>query len=584
MSSPLPQNPHALALESKAAMDRKDWGTADLLLRQRLAVTPQDPGLLFDLGLVAYRRNALNDAEGFLRKAADLGAGEPAWLLLGRIFVGLRRDTDAIRAYKSVVKSNPAQFEALLALGDIRHRNGDRSGARANYRQAVEARPTDPDAVIKYSGAVWDDGDPETAVAMTLDLLARTSDLAARARVLQSALWQVECWERITHGQTPYHAAHSDELFFTYAAPLLADFERAYAALATANPADSGAKIGLGLAHFCRGDRTGAEALFQAAGPAIAGGALETARFSPAFHAALRLPTDANAGEEFGSGLPTVTTVRPLVPDPAGVLFLSCDSVYIAGFGLPLLCSLQASSPATPVHLHIIDPAAQDLQRIAEFCDALGLRFALTSEAPELHAAPVQVARSYFHAVRFIRFHQFLGPYGCPLWMTDVDALVNRDLRPLFGHLHGRDAAMRLRPGRLEPQNQFSACAVGAAQTPASQAYFRQLAAYIAHFHRQGALRWGIDQVAMYAVFADMQDRNQAPGLALLDQRHVDFDQLDDGVIWMTAGARKFQHLQGAMQPGTVPPPEAAEARYVAAFEKHRKAAQIIAAGIGWKI
>lgn len=576
MPSSSPQSPDSLALESKAAIDRKDWVAADALLRRRLDAAPQDPDLLFDLGFVAHRRNSLAEAEGFLRKAAELGAGEQSWLLLGRIFAGARRDTDALRAYKAVVKSNPARFEALIALGDIRQRNGDRPGARENYRQAVAARPDDPDAVIKYANAVWDDS-PDTAVAMTLDILARTRDLPARARVLQTALWQQECWERIQRGQAPYHAAHLDELFFTHAARLLADFETTYAALAAS---DTGAKAGLGLAHFCRRDRHGAEALFQAAGPAIAGSVLEAARFSPAFHEALRRHSDA----DLEAALPPVVTVRPRVPDPAGVLYLSCDSIYFTGFGLPLLCSLRANSPATPVHLHVIDPGPGEAQRIAAFCDALGLRFGLTTETPGLKAAPVQDARNYFHSIRFIRFHKHLRAYGCPLWMADVDAVVHRDLEPLFKTLDGGGAAMRIRPGRLEPQNQFNACVIGAAQSPRSLGYYRQIAAYIAHFHRENALRWGIDQLAMYAVFADLQDLGRAPALTLLDVKAIDYDYLDDGFFWCSSGARKFQQLQRTSAPGTVPPATGAEARYVAAFEAHRRTAQTIAAQVGWKI
>ena len=44
---------------------------------------------------------------------------------------------------------------------------------------------------------------------------------------------------------------------------------------------------------------------------------------------------------------------------------------------------------------------------------------------------------------RFIRFYQHLKQYDCPLWLMDVDAVVNRDLGALFDRLKGIDAAMR---------------------------------------------------------------------------------------------------------------------------------------------
>ena len=44
----------------------------------------------------------------------------------------------------------------------------------------------------------------------------------------------------------------------------------------------------------------------------------------------------------------------------------------------------------------------------------------------------------------------------------DVDALFWRDPRALYEALGADDVAMRIRPGRLEPWNQFNACIVGA--------------------------------------------------------------------------------------------------------------------------
>lgn len=575
-SSPLP--PDQLVRESQAAIDRKDWPAAEELLRQAFAAAPGDPAVLLNLGLALYHRGAIAEAERFLNKAALRDAGPRSWLLLGELYLSQRRDDEALRAFKAVVKTDPENFQALMALGDIRHRHNDRVGARAHYGQAARLRPTNPDAAVKYANSLWA-LDPEAAEKVLLTALAAAGTPQSRAHILHNALWQIECLGRIKHGQMPYHAANLSELFFAYAAPYLQELDDIYAALA-ADPADHNAQAGLALTRFCRGDRSGAQALLDAAAPFLAGGVLDAIRFQPAFHEALRNLPDTALVET----LPPVTTVRPPAPDAAGVLYLSCDQGYFKNFGLPMLCSLRENSPGTPVHLHIFDPAPEDIAAVPQFCDRLGVRFGLTVESPGLGAAPVRQARNYFHAVRFIRFHEHLGLYRCPLWMSDVDAIVNRDLGDLFRSLGAHDVAMRIRPGRLEPNNQFNACVVGAAQTARSRAYFRQVAAYIAYFQRGQSLRWGIDQLALYAVFADLADRGDSPSLALLDTKGVDYDHRSDGFFWCNSGARKFTQLERSRNPNAVPDAEAGEVGYMAAFDRHRQTAYSIAADVGLKI
>jgi hypothetical protein len=285
------------------------------------------------------------------------------------------------------------------------------------------------------------------------------------------------------------------------------------------------------------------------------------------------------------ASLPPCLNVTPPAPDAAGVLYLACDPVYFTAFALPMLCSVAENSPHTPVHLHVMDAMPEQIAHILNFCKRLApLRFALSTERPGLQGAPQKEARCYYHAVRFIRFYEHLKLYGCPLWLADVDAIVNRDLGELFALLNGRDAAMRIRPGRLEPWNQFNACVLGASQSDRSRDYHRQVAAYAAHFHQRNGLRWGIDQLAMYGVFADLQDRGGAPDLALLGEREVDYDYRHDGFIWCNSGGKKFQHLRRVASPGKLQMADFGGDRFVTAFERYWRTAQETAAAVGWTI
>src|SRR5581483_7209710 len=86
------------------------------------------------------------------------------------------------------------------------------------------------------------------------------------------------------------------------------------------------------------------------------------------------------------------------------------------------------------------------------------LRVAISAEQPWIQNQGKAAARAYYHAIRFIRFYQHSRAYRGPLWLMDVDALFNRDPSSMYSRLEGADIAIRVRPGRLEPWNQFNAC------------------------------------------------------------------------------------------------------------------------------
>lgn len=562
-----------------AAFQKGDWVTAERLFRQGQGLVPGHHAFLHNLGIALHRQGRIAEAEQHLLKAADAGAGESTWMLLAQIYEAGGRDAAAFPWLKRILKSNPSNADAALALGKIRNRQGDRPGARECYRQALEADPANITAAREYSNAIWEQ-DPEQGVAiMTRVLNANAANPEAQAQLLETLASQVEWWERTRRGLSQDHADRLDELFFTFGRDHLAQYEALAEKALAANAADLRARVRVGLARFCRGDRHGAETFFQSARDRIRGTVFEAARFAPAYHAQLRAMPDQVLTEN----LPPCIDVTPPAPDPAGVLYLACDAVYLKAFALPMLCSLAEKSPRTPVHLHIFDLSEPEIAFLSAFCKTLSaMRFALSVESPQLVGKPIMEARNYYHAVRFIRFHAHLRLYKCPLWMTDVDALVNRDLGDLFGAAANRDIAMRIRPGRFEPWNQFNASLIGASHTERALAYHRQIAAYVADFHRTGGLRWGIDQLAMYAVFADLQDLGTPPSVALLGAKAVDYTYQDDGFIWCNSGPKKFQHLQRLTAPEQLPAANFEDNRFVAVFEKYWRQAQDVAGAIGW--
>lgn len=550
-------------VETDALVSAGDLAGAERRLRQGLETYPAEARLTFNLALVLHNSKRSQEAEALLR---EIKIGPPEVpILMGELHETFGRQNEAFRSYKEALNLMPRSYHAFMKLGALKEKMGDKPGARDCYREAMDIRPRDWNATTSYVAAMWDK-DPEDAVKAAAALLDAAPTPDERFRALEFYICRKEWWERIRHGQMPYHATNIDELFFNYARDYVNEFHELAQQRVNEDPTNVSRLSKLATARFCTNDRIGAGEIWLTLAKHTKESIYETVRLAPAFYDELRKFTDS----DLTRGLPPVIEVTPPVPDVDGVLYLSCNFTYFQAFALPMIVSARERSPRTAVHVHIMDADETQTALSLAFLRRLApLRFALTIERPGLQKAPQQVARSYYHAVRFIRYYQHLLEYKCPLWLMDVDAVINADLSDLFSKLRGVDLSMRVRPGRMEPWNQFNACVVGASTSPASIEYIRLTAAYLAYFFQNGALRWGIDQLAMYGVYADMKDRNQAPSMALLGEREVDYDYRDDGFVWCNSGAGKFKHLQRISKPNSMPLANFEDNKFVGVFERY---------------
>ena len=191
-----------------------------------------------------------------------------------------------------------------------------------------------------------------------------------------------------------------------------------------------------------------------------------------------------------------------------------------------------------------MDVTNEQIEVAVEFCQGLRENLvSISAEQPALEGCSREAARAYYHAVRFVRFYQILQRYNRVTWLMDVDALFNRTPDELFGRFAGHDVAFRVRPGRLEPWNRFSAELVGGATSRLSLEFFRLVTAYIMHFFRRGELRWGIDQLSMFGVYNHMEQQGSTPHVMLIAQHELDAEHLDNGLIWHSSAQDKYDHL-----------------------------------------
>lgn len=180
-----PMYPPELA-QAEAAMDKKDYATAEPLLKEVVAHNAANDRAWFDLGFVenavrkpddaitAYRKalaakpdvfeSNLNlglmlakagqpDAEQFLRAAtklkptAQIDEGHArAWLGLARVLEAGRPD-DAIEAYRQAATLRPKDPEPHLSAGLLLEKETHFADAEEEYKKALEMDPASADAV-----------------------------------------------------------------------------------------------------------------------------------------------------------------------------------------------------------------------------------------------------------------------------------------------------------------------------------------------------------------------------------------------------------------------------------------------------
>jgi len=227
-------------------------------------------------------------------------------------------------------------------------------------------------------------------------------------------------------------------------------------------------------------------------------------------------------------GLAPATAAEQLPPvhgsyPTAGGLFLSCDVKYFAKHTIPLLVSLSLHSNETPVHIHFFgsNPAG-----VAAVLSRIGLKSSLTHEDPRPYIERTRIEPlGYYGAARLVRFEEAISQTTSPLWMADVDALSTSPLPKTTNPL-----ALRVRPGRVEPWNQFSACLIKGSR--ASLPYFRRVSAILKADLPHAW--WGMDQQALYSAWLALK-----PEIQLIGPDLASVVEDVPGVLWFTAGLSK---------------------------------------------
>jgi len=308
---------------------------------------------------------------------------------------------------------------------------------------------------------------------------------------------EIERAQRIKRGLPPDHVLSLAEFPFAFSAKNISGLNAEADSYALANPGNPGGHAIRAFVRVVIGDYAEADASlrrFQELRPELALGQMRFNQYPEASHAEL----------------PEVSGSWPKEP----ALFIACDGRYFQLYARPLIASVRRNSPDTRIHVHLMGG------------DAPGDVESVTYEDPSSFIAKHRIEpRDYYHAARLVRFSEALQ-HVSELLMVDADALV---MGPIDHLIRGVNAAARVRPGRFEPWNHFSACAVRG--TEQSRPYLQAVAGIVRSLLPRPF--WGLDQYALFAGYL-----LERPTLDLLGPNDAGITDAP-GRIWFTASVNR---------------------------------------------
>ncbi|MBL8630564.1 MAG: tetratricopeptide repeat protein [Rhodospirillaceae bacterium] len=527
----------------KTAEDHVNSGRlseAAVTVQQALNAAPQNPLVLNAAALVAARLGNATEAESFARRATQIKPVVGYVLTLADILKAKGDYDEALKYYLLILSKAPTDAQSLLGAAEIYEQTGRRTLAIDHYEKALARTPHDLNLFRRFSKLLPFSQSPRVLAALERARPADNAPLGLRLEYEATLITWKEAAARASRG-LPSSARSLDDLFFNFAAQERDKYEAMIDGLLLENQGNVHAATAKATCLMARGKRKESEKYFQLRAKAKPGMLYDNIAFNDEFYSRL----EARSDQELFGHFPDVSDVLSPAFDDAPIIFLSCDYKYFDKFARTLLLSINAAAQKPQIHMHIMDAPEEGLEAAKAFAAKLGkTKIAITSEFPNMRERGMEAARHYYHAIRFIRLYQCMRKYQRPLWQTDVDGLMRNDAWPTFETIGDADLAIWGHTGRWEPWNQFNASMTGIRPTENGITFIRLVAAYIADFHSNDNLHWGIDQLATYSVHEYLKDQNRGLKTVTLHDLVVDSECRDTAVIWSNGGIAKFHPVK----------------------------------------
>ena len=181
--------------------------------RRSLAIDPNMPQALNNVGIVHYERDEFDQAVAHYRRATGLApAYAEAFSNLGNALRAQKKYSEALTAYRQALQLRPAYADALNNMGTALRDMGRRDEAEATYRRALALKP-DSSSVLNNLALVHKEREQfgDASALLTRSLLidpnnAKTLTYLALVRLEQKQLTDAEIAAARAHTLTPEDA------------------------------------------------------------------------------------------------------------------------------------------------------------------------------------------------------------------------------------------------------------------------------------------------------------------------------------------------------------------------------------------
>ena len=166
-----------VAASEKLALDARGSGNMDDALRDLLRAqdfAPNNPRLLFDLGMQEDDMRLYGDADRTLATAEQLNPNDPQVLYaVGRVKLDLGQLCPAEEKLRAYLKFNPNDASAHYGLGRVLQMGLQFDLARAEFQRSIDLRPVQTEAYYQLGDIALGQGDFSEAIFEFSKTLAR---------------------------------------------------------------------------------------------------------------------------------------------------------------------------------------------------------------------------------------------------------------------------------------------------------------------------------------------------------------------------------------------------------------------------
>ncbi|AWJ88314.1 tetratricopeptide repeat protein [Azospirillum baldaniorum] len=480
-----------------------------------LALEPARAKAAFNRGLALGDLGRMEEALGCFRAAlrVDPGYGA-ATLAAGRLLAGGPEPLAAERWLAHALSLAPDSADGWAAVGRARLAAGETDGAVTGYGRAARLRPGDGAAlsnlamaVLQASGALPEFPRADHPEASWAEPLAHALDLFLAA--LERGAGEVAEAALFRTAVLTIHRGMLDD------ARLERIARRARNRLRRA-PGDGAAAACIAHGLYRQGRLVTASRLARRC---LRGWSEEAIRADPQATKWRQVDARPVFLDALAGYRPRIVEAgersMPVSPAAGGgaILLVSVDSGYWRRFGGWFLSHALKDAPGDRVHVHIVNPSAEDRADLDRRCAARPGRLSWSLERIDLSAHAPGAETTYYACARVFVALDLLERTGTPVFITDIDARGTAPLPPDLRDGAGWDLTiMRDRRAR-GPFDEILGGFLGVAPTAAGREFLRLVGAYIGWFFDRGEAAWTLDQAAPYSVLHDWMRRGRTPRL-----------------------------------------------------------------------